>query len=182
MRNIVVTDYKTEWHDAFLELKEYLLKEINIPNLRIEHLGSTSVKGLSAKPIIDLAIIVKNHEEFLIIKEALENIGYVHRGNLGIEQREAFKSIKPNDFYDHHLYVAYEKSLGLRNMLTIRDHLRNNKDDVIKYSDLKKALAKKFPHDIGSYIAGKTEFIISILKQYDFEEDELEKIRKINSI
>jgi GrpB-like predicted nucleotidyltransferase (UPF0157 family) len=135
---------------------------------------------LSAKPILDIVIVVGSKQEFEKVKKALENIHYAHVGDQGIKDREVFKLTKPGDFFSHHLYVALRDSLGLKNQLTFRDHLREHSEDVQRYGDLKKELAKRFPDDMGSYIEGKTEFIISILKQYHFDEDELKEIRNIN--
>ncbi len=176
---VVVEEYNPAWKEEFSKLYQYLQNNLTI-SLPIEHVGSTSVIGLPAKPILDVVIIVTNVYEFNIVKQDLAKIGYIHVGNQGIRQREVFKLIEPNNFFKHHLYVAYQNSLGLRNILCIRDHLRSNPIDKIAYGELKKALAKKFSQDISSYIEGKTSFIISILKQYNFTEDELEKIININ--
>lgn len=179
-KRVIVVDPQFEWNHAFEDIKTFLLKNIGVPNIQIEHVGSTSVVGLSAKPIIDIVIVFNSMDEFEIIKRCLENINYIHVGNQGIQDREAFKLTKPNDLYNHHLYVALRGSLGLKNPLTFRDHLRNHPNDVQRYGNLKKELAKQYPFDIDSYIEGKTDFIISVLKQYDFSQEELMEIIKIN--
>lgn len=180
LKKVVVVDYQKEWKQAFEVMKTFFQRNIDIPNIQIEHIGSTSVEGLSAKPIIDIVIVVDSKQEFEKVKKALENIHYTHTGDQGIKDREAFKLTKPGDFYNHHLYVALRGSLGLKNQLTFRDHLREHPEDVQRYGDLKKELARQFPDDMASYIEGKTEFVISILKQYNFDEDELEEIISIN--
>ncbi len=174
-RHIIVTDYNPKWNFYFEELKVYLLNHID-SSLPIVHIGSTSVQGLSAKPIIDLTIIVDSFNQFTLVKDALEKINYIHKGDQGIKDREVFKLTQPNIFYAHHLYVSYRESLSLKNNLTLKKHLENHPEDVKRYSDLKRSLAQKYPHDIDSYIKGKTHFIITILKQYNFTINELEEI------
>lgn len=180
MRTIEIVDYQVEWKSAFEELSDYLKSHLSITNPRIEHIGSTSVIGLAAKPIIDLVIVIDNESDFQQVKTDLEHIDYLHIGDQGIAKREVFKLIKPNKFYPHHLYVAYKNALSLKNHLVLRNHLRDHPEDVKRYADLKKELAIKFTHDIDSYVEGKTEFIVSILKQYDFPSQHLNEIISSN--
>src|SRR6185436_17206244 len=111
--------------------------------LAIEHVGSTSVPGLAAKPIIDMTVIVRSADITRTI-ERLATIGYVHRGNLGIEDREAFHN--PPQSPAHHLYLCAAGSLGLLNPLALRDYLRIHPDAVRAYGELKKTLAQRFPN------------------------------------
>ncbi|MBU1145645.1 MAG: GrpB family protein [Firmicutes bacterium] len=179
-KQVVVVDYQSEWRQEFEVMKAFFRRNINIPNIQIEHIGSTSVEGLSAKPIIDIVIVVNSTKEFEKVKKDLENVEYTHVGDQGIKNREVFKLTKPSNFYHHNLYVALQGSLGLKNQLTFRNHLRKHPEDVQRYGNLKKELAKRFSFDISSYIEGKTEFIISILQQYNFDENELMEIININ--
>lgn len=176
--NIIFEEYNPNWKKEFSRLCQFLRSNLTM-DVPIEHVGSTSVVGLPAKPILDVVAIVRNDDEFSVVKQDLENIGYKHVGDQGISRREVFKLVKPNYFFRHHLYVAYENSLGLRNILCIRDHLRKNSSDKETYGVLKKALAKQFNQDIAAYIEGKTPLIISIFKQYNFSDDELEEIMNI---
>lgn len=180
MRAIEIVEYQHEWKTAFDQLYNYLKSHLSIDNPSIEHIGSTSVIGLAAKPVIDLVIIIDNELEFEKTKKDLERIDYIHVGDQGIPKREVFKLTKPNNFYRHHLYVAFKDSLALKNHLVLRNHLRNHNEDVIRYGDLKKSLAYMFPHDIDSYVEGKTNFIISILRQYDFTNEYLDEIISSN--
>jgi len=90
---------------------------------------------------------------------------YEHRGNLNIEGRESFRG--PDDLPHHHMYRCPSGSLALHNHLAVRDYLREHPETVKKYDDLKKQLAMQFPHDIVSYIAGKTNLIQGILETQD---------------
>ena len=146
--------------------------------MAIEHVGSTSVEGLAAKPVIDIDIIIDSNLKFPVITKILNELGYKHKGNLGVNGREVFQCIKPD--FPHNLYVCLDKCTALKNHLILRNHLRENPLDRNHYSKLKKQLAQKYSHDIDLYIAGKTEFILSVLKKYDFNLEELEIIKNIN--
>ncbi len=179
-RRIVVTDYQEEWATAFLEFKNYLEKELHYPYLRIEHVGSTSVEGLAAKPILDVLIILPDSSHFDIVKSRLDSIGYFHNGDQGIKDREVFKSRLDSPFYTHHLYVSYPNSISTKNQIYLRNHLRKFEQDRHIYGELKKQLAQQFEYDIDSYMLGKTDFILSVLKQYPFTKAELDEIIDAN--
>ena len=129
----------------------------------IEHVGSTSVEGLSAKPIIDIDIVIdQNFEE---VRQALESIGYIYEGDLGISGREAFKYQNKPHLMAHHLYVCNRDNEELRWHIKFRDYLRQHKEDRDKYSAIKKEMAFKYPEDIDFYIEGKQPVILEIYKK-----------------
>ena len=146
--------------------------------LAIEHVGSTSVPGLAAKPIIDLSAVVRADEDVPVAIERLASLGYVHRGNLGVEGQEAFDS--PDVSPVHHLYLCPRDSPGLANHLAVRDYLRAHADIAEEYGVLKKQLAKKFPYDIDSYIDGKTDFLLRILRAAGLPSTQLAAIEHAN--
>jgi|GEM_PF-2966179 len=78
------------------------------------------------------------------------------------------------------LYVCLDNCLSFRNHIILRDHLKTHEKDKLHYGELKKELAKKFPNDMGSYITGKTNFILSILRQYGIVQSELKEIQQAN--
>ena len=92
--------------------------------LRIEHLGSTSVPGLAAKPIIDLTVVVAARRDVPAAIARLASLGYRHQGNLGIDDRDAFDH--PVDLPRHNLYVCPDGAASLVNQVTFRDVLRRN--------------------------------------------------------
>ncbi len=188
MKKIKIEDYNPKWAHAFNALKKAYLEHIR-EDLVIEHVGSTSIPGLAAKPIIDIDIIVKSKKEIKGLIEALENLGYIHEGNMGIEGREVFQRAindvpllkeHHSKWFPHHLYVCIEGSLALKNHLLLKNYLMANEDAVKEYGDLKKALAHKYPHDMDSYIAEKTPFITRILKSEGLTDKELKKISDEN--
>jgi GrpB-like predicted nucleotidyltransferase (UPF0157 family) len=176
---IEVCEYSPLWKTNFETLQQELWPAVSDYADRIEHVGSTSVKGLWAKPVIDLDIVVKSKRSLDGIIQGLSRIGYSHRGNLGIEGREAFRRSKP--VFEHNLYACVEGCLAFQNHILLRDHLRNNPRDRDKYSELKRGLAAKFPNDIDSYIDGKTDLILSFLKQYKIQNDDLSAIKNANT-
>jgi GrpB-like predicted nucleotidyltransferase (UPF0157 family) len=178
MRRVVVVDYDPAWPATFDGLRARVWPAVTGLALAIEHIGSTSVPGLAAKPIIDMTVVLPSANEVPRAIERLATIGYVHRGDLGIEGREAFGA--PVDLPAHHLYVCPERSLGLLNPLAVRDHLLIHPETARAYGDLKKSLAAEFPYDIESYVTGKTDFILKILRKAGFTSNQLDAIERMN--
>ncbi len=190
MKKVIVEPYNPKWAHAFNELKEAYLNHLDA-DLRIEHVGSTSVPGLSAKPIIDIDIVVKHKGDALNLVGKLEELGYIHEGNLGVEGRDAFKrSIKEaplmyehhSKWFAHHLYVCLEDSLAFKNHMALKAYLMAHADAVKEYSELKIALSHKFPYDVDKYCEEKTPFITRVLKASGFLSEDLEEITKANTI
>ena len=91
---MLIQPYQKRWEDDFKKLMKILTEHISTNDIKIEHIGSTSVKGLAAKPIIDIDIVYEKPASFKDIKIGLETMGYYHNGNQGIEGREVFKREK----------------------------------------------------------------------------------------
>lgn len=178
MRSIVVVDYKPAWAATFDDLRAKVWPLVDDFALAIEHIGSTSVPDLAAKPVIDMVVVVPSPGDIPLAIERLARLGYVHRGDLGIEGREAFRS--PMELPAHHLYACPAGSLGLINPLAVRDYLRGRPDVARAYGDLKKSLALKFPNDSDSYVDGKTDLILGILREAGFTSEQLEAIERMN--
>lgn len=108
---IVIVPYDNEWPQIFLVLRARAAAAIGDLPVDIEHIGSTAVPGLAAKPIIDLVVAVAPNDISDSIKR-LVAIGYTHRGSLGVEGRDAFEAL-PED-PPHHLYLSPTDSEELR--------------------------------------------------------------------
>ena len=158
-KRVVVLPYDEKWKFAFEEIKNEIDAALGDRILGIEHIGSTSVKGMSAKPCIDIDVIIKDYSVFDEIVEKLGAIGYIHEGNLGIKDREAFKYTNKPHLMTHHLYVCPEYSKELHRHVTFRDFLRQNTEAVRKYSLIKEQAAELFPNSIDKYIEHKTPCI-----------------------
>lgn len=179
MAKVTVVDYDPTWPDTFDRLRAGIWPHVNDVAAGIEHVGSTSVPELAAKPVIDMTIVTRGQAAMKAVIERLAAIGYRHRGDLGVPGREAFG--RPEGTPDHHLYACAEGSDGLRNHLALRDHLRSHPEAVREYGRLKRQLAERFADDIDGYVEGKTEFILAILARAGFTDQQLAGIRAINT-
>jgi GrpB-like predicted nucleotidyltransferase (UPF0157 family) len=176
-RTIEVVDYDPEWPNLFQRVRERAWPSIRDFAIAIEHVGSTSVPGLAAKPVLDIDVVIPSRNEIQLAITRLSGLSYSHCGDLGIEDREAFSA--PHG-PPHHLYVCPSGSVALLNHLTLRNHLREHPSDVQAYSALKKRLAEEWSGDTDSYVAGKTDFILTILASHGFSAGSLESIRRAN--
>ena len=126
----------------------------------IEHVGSTAVPGLEAKPIVDIDVVIRHADDFAGVAARLATLGYVHLGDLGIVGREAFRAAP--DVPRHHLFVCASGAAALQAHLILRDTLRSDAELSAAYGALKRGLAERFRDDRDSYAEGKTAFITSI--------------------
>ena len=177
-RTVIVVDYDEEWPCRFEELRARIRPAVSDVAIRIEHVGSTAVLGLAAKPIIDMTIVVGRRSDVPLTIERLATLGYRHRGNLGIEDREAFDH--GTDLPQHNLYVCPEGTIGIVNQLAVRDFLRAHPDAARHYGTLKKRLAVEFPTDIDDYVFGKTDFILDVLRRSGLTDEQLASIERVN--
>ena len=156
---VVVLPYDSAWKSDFEAIRKEIEHALGDLILGIEHVGSTSVEGMSAKPCIDLDVIIKDYGVFDAVVRKLEAIGYFHEGDLGIKDREAFRYSDKAHLQKHHLYVCPVHSQELRRHLCFRDYLRSNETAVRKYSLVKETAARLFPDDIEKYMAYKSPCI-----------------------
>jgi GrpB-like predicted nucleotidyltransferase (UPF0157 family) len=177
-QKIIVEDYNPEWANHFEELRRKIWGSVSDVALSIEHVGSTSVVGLAAKPIIDIDIVISSQQQLAAVIQRLQSLGYEHRGNLGIEGREAFRA--PEGTVRHNLYVCLQGCTAFKNHLLLRDRLRKDAKARAQYGELKKSLALRFRDSIDDYVEGKTALILSLLSDDGFQTEELEDIRAVN--
>ena len=168
---MLIHPYSASWNSQFDAIKEVLDKALQGLDYSIEHVGSTAVPGLAAKPIIDIDIIIKDSAYFLNIKKGLEAIGYFYNGNQGIEDREVFKRKEGEqqevlDSIQHHLYVCSADSPALKRHLITRDYLRNNEWAKAEYQQLKYDLAEKAGQDQKSYAALKELHVNTLIDRF----------------
>lgn len=164
-KRVIVVPYDEQWKTDFETIKQHLLPAVKDTIISIEHIGSTSVEGLSAKPIIDIDIVIKDYSVFDAVIEKLASLGYIHEGNLGIKDREAFDYQGDADLPKHHLYVCPEFSAELHRHIIFRDYLKNNPEAVLRYSKVKEEGARLFPDSIDDYIAYKSPCIEELYKK-----------------
>jgi GrpB-like predicted nucleotidyltransferase (UPF0157 family) len=121
---VVVIEYDPEWPRRFEDLRARIWPAVAGVADRIEHVGSTSVPGLAAKPIIDMTIVVRRQADVPPAIDRLATLGYRHLGNLDIEDREAFEH--PAGLPRHHLYVCPEGTIGIVNTASVVTSLSPN--------------------------------------------------------
>ena len=162
---VTVIPYSDQWERDFLKIKDEIKSALGELAERIEHVGSTSVRGLSAKPVIDIDVVISDSSVLSDVIAALGRIGYQHEGDLGITGREAFRYDGKDHLQKHHLYVCPEDSPELRRHIAFRDYLRSHPEAAAEYSRIKEEGAALYPEDIDRYIEYKTPFIEKIYRE-----------------
>jgi GrpB-like predicted nucleotidyltransferase (UPF0157 family) len=175
---VTVETYDSRWPRDFERIRldlEAALGEVDL--LRIEHVGSTSVPGLAAKPILDIDVVVPAEVVPSVIA-SLTEIGYHDERQLGIPGRHALRS--PADGLARHVYVCVEGCLALRNHIAVRDVLRGDPDLRAEYGNAKLALADRELEDMNEYVAGKNAVLAKILMRAGLSDAERSEIAGMN--
>ena len=155
-----LAQYSPEWKTLY-EKEERLLKDlIGEYVIDIQHIGSTSIPDMIAKPIIDIGIAIKDFEEGQRLVKPVESLGYEYKGENGIPGRHYFVKGNPTT---HHLHIVEIDSEEWKKNITFRDALRKNENLAKEYAELKLNLAEKFKYDRVAYTDGKTDFVNYIL-------------------
>jgi GrpB-like predicted nucleotidyltransferase (UPF0157 family) len=157
MQKVEVIDYQKSWIDVFNAEAEMLKNSIGFLNPGVHHIGSTSVSGLSAKPIIDILVEVDDVGFLDDHIKKLEAIGYHGRGENGIPGRRYFE--KGGDNRTHQIHAFKRGSFGVMRHLAFRDYLSSHQQVAREYALLKKQVAKTCNNDIDRYCDGKARFI-----------------------
>ena len=166
----LIQPYDPHWKTEFEQLKQVLSNELKDFDIDIQHVGSTAIPGLCAKPVLDVDIILHNKTLLEQVTVILERIGYVSKGEQGIEGRFAFRqqsaftpvTATQQQWQAQHLYVCFADSLALKNHLYFRDGLLQNQQLVKQYSELKLLLYEQ-GITREEYTKRKTAFILSVL-------------------
>lgn len=164
-KTVTVLPYDKAWETAFRQIRREIESTLGDLAVGIEHVGSTSVEGMSAKPCIDLDVIIEDYSVFDAVLRKLGSIGYIHEGNLGIADREAFRYADKPHLLAHHLYVCPRYSRELHRHITFRDFLRSNPAAAKQYSQVKETAAQLFPEDIDRYMQYKSGCITQLYEQ-----------------
>jgi len=189
MRKVKVVEYNPEWRIEFERLRSVYVQQLGRLKVDVQHVGSTAVPGLVAKPIIDIDIIVDNEETVAAAIGALGELGYAHLGDRGIPGREALErasdevpySAGRNAWPPHHLYVCVDGCTSLRNHLIFRDYLRSNPDVARAYGHLKTELAQLFEYDVDTYCEKKTSFVAEVFANAGLAEEDVRDIVERNT-
>jgi GrpB-like predicted nucleotidyltransferase (UPF0157 family) len=194
--NIILEPHSPAWHAKFCQV-QHDLKDIlkDIPLLAIEHIGSTSIPSLIAKPVLDIDIIV-TPETLASTRQALVAAGYEDLGEMGVPGRVAFRQpgftrseVANGYFLNPHgeiemrrnTYVILEGSSSLRNHQSLKRVLLEDEGLRTEYGETKKKIVESGVDNVDEYCRGKNEVMLKILKMDGWTEDELEEVRIVNA-
>ena len=154
--------YDPAWAELYRAEEAWLRSAIGAYVLAIEHVGSTSIPGIPAKPIIDIGVGVANFEEAAICIEPLQRLGYQYRGEFGIPRRRYFVKGEPRT---HHLHMNEVHGPDWQQQIGFRDYLRTHDAVAQAYAERKLRLAQQFPSDRLAYTEQKSGFIFNVLRK-----------------
>lgn len=163
MRKVEICDYQEEWEELFRQEAAEIKRILGEECVAVHHIGSTAVRGLAAKPVIDLLPVVKNIETVDLLNSKFELLGYEAKGENGLNGRRYFQ--KGGDLRTHHMHIYENGSGEIYRHLAFRDYLKKHPQEAEKYGTLKKELAMKYPTDIERYIKGKESFVKEMEKR-----------------
>jgi GrpB-like predicted nucleotidyltransferase (UPF0157 family)/GNAT superfamily N-acetyltransferase len=166
-RKIEVVQYDPRWPEMFESEAKWIKQALGDNGLEVHHIGSTSIPGLSAKPIIDILPVVKDIQEVDKATEAMASIGYEAKGEHGIAFRRFFH--KGKEVRTHHVHVYQQGDSEISRYVKFRDWMRSHPEDAANYAQIKAELAEKFPYDMLQYCSGKDAFVAHIDAKSGFE-------------
>lgn len=164
-KEIVVADHDPEWAGWFEQLHAHIWPAVDGIALRIDHVGSTSVPGLAAKPIIDMDIVVADESQLRPVIDAVGTLGYRWVGDLGVVGREALEAAGQDGagLPPHHLYLVVENNKAHLDHLLLRDLLRRDPEARSRYGELKRANVDLARGDMDVYVAAKAALVAELL-------------------
>ncbi len=160
---ITLAPYSRLWPEEFARVRSELAAALPAWIVSIDHVGSTSVPGLDAKPIIDISVAVPDLQESLALVPILKRLGFIYRGEDDLPDRH-YLPRTVGGLRRHHLSLAEPDSWHRRNSVTFRDALRRDPELARLYGELKRRLAASAGTDRLAYLNGKTDFILDVLK------------------
>ena len=165
-RTVRIVEHKSEWAELFGAEVSILHEHIGDIVSDIQHVGSTAVPGLLAKPILDIAVAVSSREAISQIAERLSKIGYIDRGDGGNNGGYLIVKESELDIRIVHIHIVELTDIQWQNYIRFRDVLRQDAAIRQKYAELKQNLAEKYRDDRKSYTAAKAEFIKGVLGRH----------------
>ena len=189
---VIIEPHNPQWRIKFLEIKRQLQQTLEgIPVLSIEHVGSTSIPGLLAKPVLDVDIIIQP-SSLEATRRAMSQAGFTDCGEMNIPGRFVFRQPGYGRFDAAHgpgkdgelrynTYVMIDGCTSLRNHLDVKRLLMENQALRNEYGRVKQALRDTEFEKIDCYVIGKSEILCRILKEAGWSELDLEPVIKANS-
>lgn len=162
-QDIVVCEYDPEWRRWFEDLRARIWPAVQDVALRIDHVGSTAVEGMAAKPIIDLDVVVVSEAQVSVATERLCMLGYRWQGDLGVEGRQAFAAPAHLALPEHHLYLVVENNKAHLDHWLLRDLLRSDPEARERYGALKRRTMEVANGSMDFYVAAKAPLVAELL-------------------
>lgn len=160
---IEIVDYDPDWPCLFEERAKRIRAALRDVALRIDHIGSTSVPGLAAKPIIDIQVSVASFDPLDPIRVPMEGLGYIFRAD-NLELTKRYFRESPG-MRREHVHVRKAGSWGQQFALLFRDYMRTHPKDAARYAELKRTLAQQYREDRHAYTNAKTPFIWDVMQR-----------------
>jgi GrpB-like predicted nucleotidyltransferase (UPF0157 family) len=164
-RRIEIVDYNPAWPVLFGELGQTLRAALGAVALRIDHIGSTAVPGLAAKPVIDVQISVAAFEPIEAFRDPLEQLGYAYRPDNPERTKRYFREAPGSR--RTHLHVRRAGSFSQQIPLLLRDYLRTHPHAAAEFATVKRRLAGQFPFDGAGYTEAKASYVWEIMRRAD---------------
>lgn len=158
MRRVVVVPYDPAWVEAFTESSQKVASAMRGNLVAIHHIGSTSIPGMHAKPVIDMLAVVSDIAAIDHSAAEMESLGYEALGEFGIPGRRYFRRDNANGVRTHQVHAFQDGSPDVSRHLAFRDFMRTHGTFAYQYAELKQRLAAAHPHDIEAYMDGKDAF------------------------
>lgn len=177
---VIVEEYNPQWAIQFQNIKsevEDILRGVRY--ISIEHVGSTSVPGLPAKPIIDLSVVSEAADVSAAIEALTSNGGYTYMGEMGIPDRHAFR--KPSVLPRRNLYVSVKGCHSIRNHLGVREVCRSDPEVREAYGKAKLALSEREWNNVDEYCEAKNEILSWVLERAGMNSEDRKIARQLNT-
>ena len=156
---IAVVPYDRRWPQEFERAAGEVAAALGPNLLAVHHIGSTSIPGMHAKPVIDILAVVADLHALDLRTAEMRRLGYEAMGEFGIEERRYFRRDDSAGRRTHQVHAFADGSPHLRRHLAFRDFMRAHPDVAARYGELKRRLAAAHPHDLDAYMDGKDAFI-----------------------
>lgn len=153
--------HRPAWREVYAAEASRLAGVLGDDLRRIEHVGSTAIPDVPAKPVVDVLALVEDPDRSAVT-ESIEESGYELRSDDG---DRLFFARGPEDDRTHYLHVTAPGTEYAEEMVAFRDHLRRHPDVAAEYADLKRSLAERFPEDRDAYTEGKAAFVEGVLEE-----------------
>lgn len=171
-KQVYIEPYTSKWVIQFQKERALIQQIVGDKAIAIEHIGSTSIEGLGAKPIIDIAIGVNDLEEVMELIKPFKEVGYEYVAHKDFPERRFFRKGQWRAG-THHLHFYKFNGEHWKHQILFRDYLRNHPETLKEYDQLKQHLAEKFHYDRAAYTKNKAPFIQRIIQKAIEEKEEL---------